>query len=230
MKLLQKDYEKMYKEQLAEVNCYSWSTVKRTKANTDITFQHQNNYEVLKNIEDDETTENNKELMRRSHEDSQEELDYNDELMTKNRKNIHEGIESQINQPNSSKCIKQSQRAEEDRNNHRQDKLNQRQNLPKQRQRVTIVGDSMIKYLSPMKLQRNSGVKVQVKTFPCARLEEMTHYIKPNLKSPPECIGLHVGTNDVKFKSSQEISAHRYSLRKNRSRTQILVLNLLFPK
>ena len=96
-----------------------------------ITFQHQNKYEVL-NSEDDEATENNNELMRRGHEDSHEVLEYNDGLMTKNRKKIHEGIESQINQPNSSNRIKQSQRAEGERNNDRHDKLNQRQNLPKQ--------------------------------------------------------------------------------------------------
>ena len=62
MTLLQRDYEKKYKEQLDKVNSYSWSTVRRTKANTDITFQHQNKYEVL-NIEDDETTKNNKKLV-----------------------------------------------------------------------------------------------------------------------------------------------------------------------
>ena len=56
--------------------------------------------------------------MRRRHEDSHEVLEYNDGLMTKNRKKIHEGIESQINQPNSSNPIKQSQRAGK-RNNHR---------------------------------------------------------------------------------------------------------------
>ena len=151
-----------------------------------ITFQHQNKYEVP-NTEDDEATENNNELMRRCHEDSHEVLEYNDGLMTKNRKKIREGIDSQINQPNSSNPIKQSQRAEE-RNNHRQDKLNRRQNLPKQRRSVTIVGDSMIKYLSPMKVRRNSGVKVQVKTFLGTRLEEMTDYVKPTMKSPPACV------------------------------------------
>ena len=81
-----------------------------------------------------------------------------------------------------------------------------------------------------MKLQRNSGVKVQVKTFPGTRLEDMTHYIKPTLTSVPECVVLHVGTNDEKFKSLQEISANIYSIEKEIMYTKIHIQNLLFPK
>ena len=105
MKLFQKDHENKFTEQMAEVNSYSWSTVKRTKANTDIIFQSQNKYEVLK-IEDDEAVQINNDLMRRRHEDSHEVLEYNNELITKNRKKIHEGVESQINHPNLSNSIK----------------------------------------------------------------------------------------------------------------------------
>ena len=105
MKLFQKDHENKFTEQMAEVNSYSWSTVKRTKANTDIIFQSQNKYEVLK-IEDDEAVQINNDLMRRRHGDSHEVLEYNDELITKNRKKIHEGVESQINHPNLSNSIK----------------------------------------------------------------------------------------------------------------------------
>ena len=51
---------------------------------------------------------------------------------------------------NSAKHTDGQPRAEEEQKNHRQGSLNQRQNLPRQRRSVTIVGDSMLKYLSPM--------------------------------------------------------------------------------
>lgn len=67
--------------------------------------------------------------------------------------------------------------------------------------RVAILGDSMIKYLNPRRMQQGLNHKVTIKTFPGAGIEEMVHYVKPTLSTCPEEIILHIGTNDLKTKT-----------------------------
>ncbi|CAB4008165.1 Hypothetical predicted protein, partial [Paramuricea clavata] len=47
---------------------------------------------------------------------------------------------------------------------------------------IAILGDSMLKKLSPSRLRRSTGKKIIVKTFPGATTSDMKHYIKPTLE------------------------------------------------
>ena len=71
---------------------------------------------------------------------------------------------------------------------------------------VAILGDSMLKYVSSAHLRRSTKANVQVKTFPGARVDDMKFYVKPTLARAPDCVILHIGTNDLKHSSSQNIS------------------------
>ncbi|CAB3976566.1 Furin [Paramuricea clavata] len=69
------------------------------------------------------------------------------------------------------------------------------------RRPIAILGDSMIKGINSRKLQHGLKQKVIVKTFPGAHVEDMTHYVKPTLASNPAEVIVHIGTNDLKYKS-----------------------------
>ena len=77
---------------------------------------------------------------------------------------------------------------------------------PPHQSNVRIIGGSILRSLNTSILRRNLKHKVSVKTFPGARLEDMEHYIKSTLSSSPEYLVIHVGTNDLKYESSQIIS------------------------
>ena len=68
------------------------------------------------------------------------------------------------------------------------------------RPRVAILGDSMLKHLNPRKLQNGLNHRITIKTFPGATTDDMVHYVQPTLKTRPERIILHIGTNDLKSK------------------------------
>ena len=77
---------------------------------------------------------------------------------------------------------------------------------------ITILGDSMIKMIKPHKLSRSIGEKINIKTFPGATINDMTHYIQPTMKKQPKLVVLHVGTNDVQQKEPEGIVAEMKSL------------------
>ena len=64
----------------------------------------------------------------------------------------------------------------------------------------------MLKYVSSAHLRRSTKANVQVKTFQGARVDDMKFYVKPALARAPDCVILHIGTNDLKHSSSQNIS------------------------
>ena len=70
---------------------------------------------------------------------------------------------------------------------------------------VVIAGDSMVKYINGWKVCPHNS-STQVKSFPGATVNDMSHYIKPSLERKPDEIILHVGTNDIKFKEAREIA------------------------
>ena len=71
---------------------------------------------------------------------------------------------------------------------------------------VTIVGDSMLKHINPTQLRRSTrSFNTQIRTFPGAKVRDMEYYIKPTLARAPDHLILHVGTNDVRNSSPQEI-------------------------
>ena len=77
---------------------------------------------------------------------------------------------------------------------------------------IAILGDSMLKKLSPSRLRRSTGKKIIVKTFPGATTSDMKHYIKPTLEKNPQLVVIHVGTNDIQHKEPEEIAKEVESL------------------
>lgn len=81
------------------------------------------------------------------------------------------------------------------------DNINRDESKSKHPTNTVIVGDSILKYLNPRKLQQGINGKATIKTFPGAHIEEMFHYVKPTIEKQPDHIILHVGTNDLRDKS-----------------------------
>ena len=75
------------------------------------------------------------------------------------------------------------------------------------RPNVAIVGDSMLKHINPAQLRRSTrNFNTQIRTFPGAKVSDMEYYVKPTLARAPDHLILHVGTNDVRHSSVQEIT------------------------
>ena len=68
---------------------------------------------------------------------------------------------------------------------------------------VYIVGDSIIRNLKGNLMSKNKTVKVR--SFPGSTIDDMTDFIKPILRRAPESVITHIGTNDLKTKSEDEI-------------------------
>ena len=77
-----------------------------------------------------------------------------------------------------------------EQNQTQSDKSKQQHNVAKATERpVGIMGDSMLKMLSPSKLRRSIGKKITIKTFPGATASDMKHYIStyPGEESAARC-------------------------------------------
>jgi lysophospholipase L1-like esterase len=70
----------------------------------------------------------------------------------------------------------------------------------------------MLKYLNPTKLCQNLRKSVLVRTFPGAKVTDMKHYVQPTLATSPETLVLHVGTNDLSQKTTQNVLEELTSL------------------
>ena len=68
---------------------------------------------------------------------------------------------------------------------------------------VYIVYDSIIKNLKGNLMSKNKTVKVR--SFPGSTIDDMTDFIKPILRRAPDSVVTHIGTNDLKSKSEDEI-------------------------
>ena len=72
---------------------------------------------------------------------------------------------------------------------------------------VAIVGGSMLKHINPAQLRRSTtSFNTQIRTFPGAKVSDMEYYVKPTLARAPDHLILHVGTNNVRQSSAQEIT------------------------
>ena len=78
-----------------------------------------------------------------------------------------------------------------------------RKGISQKKTKISILGDSMIKDLIGSKM--SSSRSVSVKSFSGAKTSDMKHYIVPTLSTPPDEIGLHIGTNDIIHSSAQQI-------------------------
>ena len=63
----------------------------------------------------------------------------------------------------------------------------------------------MISRLQGWKMSDKSR-RVTVKSFSGAKVEDMSHYIKPSLKYKPDNLILHVGTNNLRSNTPNEIA------------------------
>ena len=81
---------------------------------------------------------------------------------------------------------------------------NSKSNVANQKNTL-VMGDSLLKNLRQHSIGKATKNKVQVKCFPGARLQEMTHYSMPALSAMPKHIIVHCGTNYLRNKKSDEI-------------------------
>ncbi len=76
-----------------------------------------------------------------------------------------------------------------------------------QKKKVVIIGDSMLKQIKRKDINYNlQDTVTHVKTFPGATSEDMSSYIEPTLKSNPDEVILHCGTNDLRHEQPKEIA------------------------
>ena len=70
-----------------------------------------------------------------------------------------------------------------------------------------IVGDSLLKDVKGWELNDRCGSEenVYVKSFNGSTVSDMESYVKPTIERKPDCIVLHVGTNDLGKKSESEV-------------------------
>ena len=81
---------------------------------------------------------------------------------------------------------------------------NQSTEKNKRKPKIFLVGDSMVRDIKGWLLSRNKTVKVR--GFPGSTTEDMESFLIPLLKRKPDQILLHVGTNDLKSYSPQQVA------------------------
>ena len=71
---------------------------------------------------------------------------------------------------------------------------------------VAVIGDSMVKHLNPSKLRKGTKHNINVQTFSEANVADMRYFVKPAISRSPDYLLLHVGTNDLKRQTPQQIA------------------------
>ena len=87
-------------------------------------------------------------------------------------------------------------------------KANATNNEKKKRNRSTvIVGDALVKNIKGWELKErcSSNENIHVRSFSGATTKDMNSYIQPTIDRSPDCILLHVGTNDLANKTKTEV-------------------------
>ena len=69
-----------------------------------------------------------------------------------------------------------------------------------------ILGDSIIKNVQGIKLAKTVGHRVVVKPFPGATIRDMRSHVVPTIEKAPDQICLHVGTNDLKSSTPNDVA------------------------
>ena len=70
---------------------------------------------------------------------------------------------------------------------------------------TVIIGDSIVKGMIAERISKATSHKVIVRSFGGATTHDMKDYLKSTLRKNPENITLHVGTNNLRNQSPQEI-------------------------
>ena len=71
---------------------------------------------------------------------------------------------------------------------------------------VAVIGDSMVKHLNPSKLRKGTKHNINVQTFSGANVADMRYFVRPAISRSPDYLLLHVGTNDLKRQTPQQIA------------------------
>ena len=71
---------------------------------------------------------------------------------------------------------------------------------------TVIVGDAIIKNVQGIKLAKTVGHRVVVKPFPGATIRDMRTHVVPTIEKTPDQICLHVGTNDLKSSTPNDVA------------------------
>ena len=71
---------------------------------------------------------------------------------------------------------------------------------------TVILGDSIIQNLQGYKLGKETNQRVVVKSFGGATTQDMKSYIQPTIANAPDRICLHIGTNDLKSKTPNDVA------------------------
>ena len=102
----------------------------------------------------------------------------------------------------------------------------------KKRKTTVILGDSIVNRIQGRKLGRKAKQDVIVKLFPGSKLDCMPHYAIPTVKSNPDCIIIHCGTNNLKMDESPEAIAEKtIELAKSvKSTTNEVVISSIIPR
>ena len=69
-----------------------------------------------------------------------------------------------------------------------------------------LIGDSMVQNVQGIKIGKAVCHRVVVRSISGATTNAMKDYLKPNLEPNPDEVVLHVGTNDLRTKSPQEVA------------------------
>ena len=83
---------------------------------------------------------------------------------------------------------------------------------------TVILGDTLLKNVRGWELKKrcNKNEHIYVKCFPGAITTDLKSYCIPSIEKDPDCIVLHIGTNDLKSKKSElEISEEIVNLAKS---------------
>ena len=92
---------------------------------------------------------------------------------------------------------------------------------------VVIIGDSMLNNINPRGISKY-GI-VNIKHFSRSTSESMKDYINPTIRSKPDAMIIHVGTNDInlnidKLNNLQTVVA---SVKKKSAQTKIIISSII---
>ncbi len=106
------------------------------------------------------------------------------------------------NNNNNSSSISSSTNHSNDDNNR---SSNQKVDNTNSSRSTVIIGDSLLKNVHGWELKKrcDKGEKIYVKCFPGANTHDLTSYVIPSTERSPDCIILHVGTNDLRSEKSE---------------------------
>lgn len=74
-----------------------------------------------------------------------------------------------------------------------------------ERKTTVIIGDSIISKLSGWKMSDKAN-RITIRAFPGSKIEDMKDYIKPTLRSPPDNLILHIGSNNLRSDDSRSVA------------------------